>query len=288
MDNKSRYIEYLKDKENIWLNRFIWHGVNGLGCYRTCNIAKFLTSENIDFNTIIKEEKYKVATLWKDIEKLAKRYVDWCGKTTPAIYNTIFTREAIDKSLEYHFIGSIGEFFFCFLLNSMKSFDLSYNTGEYIKTEFNFSNVTPRFKNEDDFGVDLVGDVEYKNKTNSCVFQVKFWNPSIQTPINHSIGGGNAPMFTNEMASGVYTDGILSGFINPESDKSVFVCWTMKDKNVSMWLKRNAKLNLKMSYIDMDVLHMKIDNKVPMFWKSLADELNSIKSYINLSKSDNC
>lgn len=284
MDNKTRYSEYLKNKASIWSSRFIWHGVNGLAHYRTCNIINFLAGENIDFNNIINPEKYKVTTLWKDVEKLAKRYVAWCGKTTPAIYNTIFSKEETCQSLENHFIGSMGEFFFCFLLNSMKSFDLSYDAGEYAKTEFNFSNVTPRLENEDDFGVDLVGDVEYKNKTNSCALQVKFWNPGL----SNSKYKENIPMFTNEMASGVFTDAVLNGFINPDSFKSIFVCWTMKDKNVSMWLKRNARLNMRMSYIDMDVLHTKIDNKVLMFWKSLADELNSIKSYINLSKNDEC
>ena len=39
--------------------------------------------------------------------------------------------------------------------------------GDREKTMVNFSNVSPRLDNEDDFGVDLVGDIEYIDQHNT-------------------------------------------------------------------------------------------------------------------------
>lgn len=128
--------------------------------------------------------------------------------------------ESLKSSIKNHFVGSLGEFFFCFMLNDRKEFLLPYNIGDNTKTAFNFSNVTPRLENEDDFGVDLVGDIEYIDKKNPCAIQVKFWNPVSKKLTSDGL---TRPMFTNEMASGVYTDAVLNGYIDNDSKKSVIV-----------------------------------------------------------------
>ena len=273
MDNKERYSEYIKNKAQIWKSRFIWRGVSGLDLICSCDIDKFIKDENIDFSQIITPSKYKVSALWRDLDKLSSQYIEYCHKNTPSLYKTYYTQEETDQSLRNHLIGNLGEYFFCFLLNSMKSFDLAYNPGDSAKTEFNFSNVTPRFPDEDDFGVDLVGDVQYKNQSNRCVFQVKFWNP----------GFANAKVlrpgmvFDYSLAAKTYAD--AETYVSRDSMKYIFVSWTPKDKNICPWLRRNTIVYPKMSFIGMDTLHTKLDNKVPVFWQELAEELNAIKNF---------
>lgn len=184
--------------------------------------------------------------------------------------------ESLKSSIKNHFVGSLGEFFFCFMLNDRKEFLLPYNIGDNTKTAFNFSNVTPRLENEDDFGVDLVGDIEYIDKKNPCAIQVKFWNPVSKKLTSDGL---TRLMFTNEMASGVYTDAVLNGYIDNDSKKSVIVCWTLNKNRVSKWLKRNVMLSSKMSFLDLPVLKNKVDKKSPEFWAQVKNKFNEIKTY---------
>lgn len=280
IDNTSRY-SYFKDNEaKVWRSRFEWHGEYGESSYPNCNIVDFLKENEVDFNEVIKAECSKMTELFSKINTLALKYVDWAfakNKDFADLYQaTDPALEGVRSSIKNHFIGSIGEFFFCFMLNDRKEFLLPYKIGDSIKTAFNFSNVSPRLETENDFGVDLVGDLEYMDKKNPCAIQVKFWNPASSRTKNVDV---KEPMFTNEMASGVYTDAILNDYIDNSSDKSVVVCWTMKEKNISKWLIRNALLSSKMVFLDMTTLHNKIDSKSPEFWSNAKKKLNKIKTY---------
>lgn len=279
IDNKARY-KYFKDNEaKIWKSRFAWHGEHGDGSYPNINVVSFLKEHDIDFNAAFKAGCFKVSSMFNVLDKMANEYVAWSfmkNKNFIDLYPEDDTRlEGLRTSLRNHFIGCIGEFFFCFLLNDRKEFLVPYNIGDREKTMVNFSNVSPRLDNEDDFGVDLVGDIEYIDQHNTCAIQVKFWRPVRKNPDSTA----KERMFTNDMASGVYTDGVLNGFIDNDSKKSLVVCWTLKEENLSRWLLRNTKLSSKMMFIDMSTLHTKIDGKSPEFWSQLKENLNTIKSY---------
>ncbi len=253
--NTNRYNQYISNKNNIWNERFTFMGLNGNTPHYKTTIVEFEKETNTLSNIPVLTSVHK---LYNEIKKTANIYKIWCK--TKDNYSDI-----VLDNIENFFIGALGEYFFTYYLNDVKCV-LIKDKNTNIYNRFDFYDVCPRLIGEEDFGVDLTGIVSYKNKSYDCAFQVKFWNPYINN------------MFTNEIASGVFTDAVTQHFINIDDTNNIFVCWLGDTKNVSLYLQKNKSLYKYIQFIDMNVLNNTINNQMPIFWNNFKIMLNNIKT----------
>lgn len=250
MTNKERYIQYTSNELES-TNHAIWRGIDGESAIQRVSILKFF-AETHPFESI---DVKNTSSFYNKMCAIADSYVEWALKTLQKEHN-----EILDRELRNFFIGYIGERFFLFLLQNEKRL--------YIKSEkqiFTFDYVAPRILDEDDFGVDLTGQVTGNDGiTKDCAFQVKFWNPFVKN---------NDAVMSNKLLQGVFADAVCNDIINPSEDKNIFVCWLGDDSKVSKWARRNEKLYKHIVFIDRTVLKDNIDNKMPNFWNSFLKSL---------------
>lgn len=256
-NNIQRFNDYISNYNQTWLIRFTWNGLFNDSPQNAISIIKFAKETNI-FDNIPTFKNVK--DFYKYIKKTANEYVSWC-KT-----KDIYTDDEC-KDLNNFFTGALGEFFFTVFMQNVKTL-LIKNINTNKLERFDFDYVCPRLVNEIDYGVDLTGMVSRNNSWYNCAIQVKFWNPFTDN------------MITNTIVSGVDSDACRNHFINPEDNYNIFICWLGTDKNVSRYLKANKLLYKHLVFIDMDVLNINVNNKLPQFWMILNDNIKNIKNII--------
>ena len=248
-DIKERNKFFNDNEFDTWASRFVWRGLYGTEFYTSISIFKFFANNKglLDmFKNII-----DVDSLFKVTKKLAKKYVDWVKGLIP-----IDSDEKIND-IHNFFIGSVGEFFFTYLLDDVKCLLSKSKTesGKYSENYFDY--VAPRLPKEKDFGVDLTCIVNYK----PCVVQVKFWNPY------------SPKILTNEIAQGCFADGVLNGFITPNDN--VVICWLGDDRKISQHLRENKILYDKIIFIDNETLTLSVKNKKLSFWEKTFEKFTN-------------
>ena len=222
----------------------------------------FNFDESLNINNIPTKEQ------WEELQKNCKFSFDKKRNgiiATGTNGNSIFLPFACEENGRYD--EALGEFFFTVLMQNVKTI-LIKNINTNKLERFDFDYVCPRLVNEIDYGVDLTGMVSRNNSWYNCAIQVKFWNPFTDN------------MITNTIVSGVDSDACRNHFINPEDNYNIFICWLGTDKNVSRYLKANKLLYKHLVFIDMDVLNINVNNKLPQFWIILNDNIKSIKNII--------
>lgn len=258
MNNTDRYNTFIKDQNNIWLDRFTWKGTDNRFPKAKISIPIFLKENNV-FTSM--DDIHNVKSLYNYINKVSNTYIKWC-KT-----KNIYEDDEIN-SLKNFFKGSLGEYFFTFFINNISCMLIKNPKSNKIdRYDFNMHNICPRLLSELDYGVDLTGSVSYKDKSYDCVFQVKFWNPD------------NDIIITNAIAQAAYSDGILNNFISNEQNKNIFICWLGDTNKVSKYLIANELLYKHIVFIDMKVLDYSINNLNPDFWDKLKEEFIKIETF---------
>lgn len=256
MNNSERYSKYIQEKKEIWLDHSTWKGLDGESPKNRISIVNYEKETNSFKNMKLCSNAKE---LFSVVNNMSKSYIKWCQT------KNIYTEEELEY-LKKFFIGFIGEYFFTFLINTVKCMIIpNLKTGKVER--FDFTDVCPRLKEEDDYGVDLTGMVSYNNKYYPCVFQVKFWNPY------------KDKLMTVGVAEKAFADGILNNYINRDDNKNVIVCWLGDTRNISKYLVKYEKLYKHVAFIDMKALDNSINNMMPNFWINLHNELSNISVF---------
>ena len=253
----ERYNQYLNNIKDTWLHRFTWNGLNNDLPQNSISIVNFIKETDIFSNVKFPNNAKGFFNLIK--KTVVNKYIDWC--LTKNNYN-----EDEQENLRKFFLGCMGEYFFYVFLKEVKTILIKNENTQYLEQYF-FNNVCPRFTNDMDYGVDFTGTVDHNNDSYNVVFQVKFWDPEY-----------NPRKFSYDTASNVFTDAILSNYIDLKH-ANIFVCWLSDINKVSKYLKDYKLLYQRIKFIDKDVLDKTINNKLPTFWNILHNELINIKNF---------
>lgn len=286
---KDRYSFYKENETHVWIALSQYCRPNGskYGCY----ITDFFEEKNIDFSQLVDNAKYTIDGLWKETDNLAKEYVGWVCKTNDIQYlitkkqndanaktqdSKLEVENKVKAHIANHLKGWFGEWFFCFILNNYgRNLELNEKLDSSVIDKYTFSNVTPMFDANEkgdivpgvDMGTDLVGVVSHKDKTTSCVFQCKWWNPKSELI--------NDQKKTYDLASKLNSSGTNDENIENIKDvKNMFICWTRSSKDVSISLKTYPMVE-RLGFIDYKVLKRVSTNRE--FWDSMVDKLNKFK-----------
>ena len=253
---KDRYESYKADSYNIWLERFTWNGLHNDSPQNKVSIVNFEKQTHAFKNMQVMSN---AKSFYKEISKIATKYVEWA--CTKSVYNDMEKQD-----LRNFFIGAIGEYFFTILLQDVNCMLIPNQITNKVE-RYDFDNVCPRLRKENDYGIDLTGMVSIANTYYSCAIQVKFWNPETDT------------LITNTIASGAFTDALLNNFIDVEQGKNVVVCWLGDTRHVSHYLTDNRKLYKHILFIDKNVLDNSVNDKMPQFWSNLHIKLQNIQVF---------
>lgn len=259
---RERYNEYISDPNKVWYNRFIWQGLYGKAHIESLSIYRF-ARETGSFNNL--PIFSSVAKLHKHIhDTLCTEYVKWCKEKDLTIFtNTYNGREDdVEKDLRNFFLGAMGEYFFVFFLEEI---------GEIVVNghPYSFKYVHPLLSKESDSGVDLCGViVKHSKYEDSCVIQVKFWNPFIDVKI------------TDNIISRAATTGIYNDYIIKDGEcENIVVCWLGKDgaMGATKFLRNNNNLFSHCLILGQDTLNKKINNKRNnTFWIDFNERMKEI------------
>lgn len=254
-NNIERYKTYISDISNVWKYRFTWNDVDGLNPQNAVSIVKFVKETNV-FDTYAIPNNSN--DFYKYICKISNYYADWtCTKVS-------YTDEE-KHCIKDFFKGAIGEYFFMTLFEKTVCLEILDEHTKRLK-RYDFDNIAPRLIDELDYGVDLTGMVSHDNVYYNCAIQVKFWNPESYYNI------------TTAIAQSAHSDAIDNNFIKQEDNKNIIICWLGTPKNISLYLKRNAKLYRHLLFVDNTVLDRVVNNKIPQFWTYLWEKLKNIKN----------
>lgn len=227
-------------------NRLIWKGLYGDELYPSLSINSFIKDRNpfedLGFRSC--------DGFFKASVNIANEYCKWCKDKHPSLneedLNDLFT----------FFIGTIGEVFMFLISVIHPTLYISEK-----KMNFTFSDL--KFNEEDDYGVDLYGKVTFKGKTNSCVFQCKFWSPNSDKYI------------TTTIVEKAYAEGVKRGYIKHNQTNNVVIFWLGDDSHVSNWCKQSPFYENAI-FIDKKVLDYPDNIKNTNFWETLKVELTNI------------
>lgn len=245
---EDRYKIFKENETKTWESKFVWGGLYGNAPKPSIGIAKFNAKTHLlsEFNGII-----STSAFYKKAQSIASKYIKWV-KGEDDIYTDMEYADMYN-----FFIGSMGEFFFTYVLDDVKCFYLS-NGGSAIRYDFNY--VAPLLIGEKDFGIDLTGVVNDKN----CVIQVKYWNPYSDA------------MLTTDILQKAYAEGVLNEHIIPNEKENVVICWLGDDSKISSHLRDNTKLKDHIIFIDRKALAKNVDNRNTTFWSNLEKRLANL------------
>lgn len=252
---EQRYITFKNAERETWYNRFTWRGIYGdNNAAHAINIFRF-------FKNTHKEETLRgirnVSDFYKKTTSLANTYVEWCKEK-----ESHSAEEYAD--LWNFFVGSIGEFFFTYLFDQVKSV-ICVNDRKAIVYNFNF--VSPLLNGEKDWGIDLTGKISDKHGDRNCVIQVKFWNPFANKTLQMDV------------MQKAFAEGVLNNYISPSEDKNVVICWLGDEEDsVSHFLRVNEPLENHVVLIGKKALNATINDRDGVFWDSIVNNLTNFSN----------
>lgn len=251
---KDRYQTFKENEQENWRYRFTWRGIYGDKGYHAIAIFKF-------FNETNAQEKLRgvknVNDFYKKVTTLANSYKDWCGKKEE------HTPEELADIWNF-FVGAMGEFFFTYLLDDIKSV-ICTKDGKGKRYDFNY--VAPLLKGERDWGIDMTGSISDEKGDRNCVVQVKFWNPFTSKGLQIDV------------MQKAFAEGILNNFIYPNEYHNVVICWLGDEEaSVSRFLKQNEPLNEHVILVGKKALNYTINERNGIFWDNLVNKLKEFSN----------
>lgn len=245
---------YKENKKSIWYDRlFFYKNERRILCTSISKFFKTLPESEPLFNV------NSVDTFFKELSNTASKYALWCDYVSQKEKSYVFTKKELE-SLRNAFVGYVGgEYFYMNIVMDKSGASLfTRNGSNHDKVKFRY--VCP--VTIEDYGIDgTCIDSDGQN----CVLQIKGYNPYSQEKLGIEV-----------MQKAGY-EGVVNQYINPMGKKNIIVCWFGSDDKVSLWLKRNKKLNEQVRFIDKECLERSLgDDKT--FWQSVyKDEMLRIK-----------